>query len=91
MLKSSVSYIFVQRYFPASGCRSASGGGELRNVGLGGYNWCASALAVGNVVGTFLSTYSGNVIPLGTAWRSDTFPVRCVQVFIFVINFIFVL
>lgn len=73
--------IFSQRYFPASGFRSADEDGAFKYVSAYGYYWASSIFASDSIFGAFLRAHTGVVSPFGAAWRADAFPVRCVQAF----------
>ena len=61
----------VSSWYPASGYRN-SGTGAINSVGNGGYYWSATS-------GRNLYFSSSNVTPAISNFRSNGFPVRCVQ------------
>ncbi|WP_300704619.1 DUF4906 domain-containing protein [Bacteroides sp.] len=65
-------------FYPAAGYRYG-GNGQVCNVGYGCYAWSSAPFQASSQYGGFLGTYIGWVSPVNSTFRSDAFPVRCVQ------------
>ena len=65
-------------FYPAMGYRFGDDG-RVHSVGRGCYAWSASPYSAKSSKGGFLGTGADWVHPVSATFRSDAFPVRCVQ------------
>ena len=76
----------MQRYFPASGYR-LGGSGVFSNVGVSGFGRSSSPNGWGSVRGGCWGFGETAVYPLYYDYRTEGFPVRCVQELTFLLWF----